>query len=152
MGNTTNGIQETVIDFYVVCDKVLPLVIRMTIYEQGQNSLTKYKGKIMRTKKRSMTNQMHLMLEINSVKKSSLSTHQTLTCLQSALNQTSKHIEQKFKTWQSKFKKALCACFKIVRVTEFEQKPTYIDSLMNQKKDLLKQKKTKSAIWFCRSL
>ena len=39
--------------------------------------------------------------------------------------------------------KALYACLKIVRVTEFEQKATYIniESLMNQKKDLLKQKK-----------
>ena len=38
-----------------------------------------------------------------------------------------KQIEHKFKTWQSSFKKALYACFKRVRVTEFEPKPTHID-------------------------
>ena len=47
--NTKNGIQETVIDFYVVCDKLLPLVTSMTIDETGQNSLTKYKGKIVKS-------------------------------------------------------------------------------------------------------
>ena len=39
--NTRNGVQETVIDFYVVCDKILPLVKSMTIDETGQSSSTR---------------------------------------------------------------------------------------------------------------
>ena len=41
--NTKKGMQESVLDFFVVCDKILPLVTSMTIDELGQSSLIKYK-------------------------------------------------------------------------------------------------------------
>ena len=44
--NTKNGLQESILDFYVVCDKLLPLITSMTIDKSGFNSLTKYKGGI----------------------------------------------------------------------------------------------------------
>ena len=37
------------IDFFVVCDKTLPLLTSMTIDKQGQHSLTKYKGGVVKT-------------------------------------------------------------------------------------------------------
>ena len=44
--HTKNGTQETIIDFFVVCDKILPLVTKMKIDENGKNSLTRYKGAV----------------------------------------------------------------------------------------------------------
>ena len=49
-----------------------------------------------------------------------------------------------FAKWQTKFQKALYACFRKVRVTDREQKPSIIDELMNEKKNILKQKNSKS--------
>ena len=151
--NTKNGVQESVIDFYVVCDRILPLVSSMTIDETGQNSLTRYKGKIVKS------DHSRLDLEVDLVfhkekkhERPNAFNVRNKSCQKKFFEYTSsndmftkcfnsdKHIELKFKTWQSKFQKALYACFKKVRLTEFEPKPTQIDNLMNLKKQLLKEK------------
>ena len=49
-----------------------------------------------------------------------------------------------FAKWQSKFQKALYACFRKVRVTDTGKNPTKIDELMDEKKNILKQKQITS--------
>ena len=46
---TKNGVQESILDFFVVCDKMLPLVNNMTIDADGYNSLTKYKDTVVKS-------------------------------------------------------------------------------------------------------
>ena len=45
--HTTRGTEKSILDFFIVCDQVLPLVSKMFIYENGELALTKYrKGNI----------------------------------------------------------------------------------------------------------
>ena len=45
-----NNIKESILDFFVVCNQILPLVAKMVIYESGEVALTKYrKGNIVKT-------------------------------------------------------------------------------------------------------
>ena len=57
---------------------------------------------------------------------------------------SNKGILVNFAKWQTKFQKALYACFRKVRVTDTEKKPTKIDELMNERKNILKQKNNTS--------
>ena len=52
---------------------------------------------------------------------------------------SNKPLDHKFKPWQSKFKKSLHACFRKVRRNESDSKPSKINNLINEKKQLLKQ-------------
>ena len=45
------------IDFFLVCDKILPLITSMSIDESGSRSLTKYKGGVVKSD--------HRVLELN---------------------------------------------------------------------------------------
>ena len=47
--STKNGTQESILDFFVVCDKIVPLITSMTIDKSGINSLTRYRGGIVRS-------------------------------------------------------------------------------------------------------
>ena len=85
-----------------------------------------------------MNPNLHLMSEINFVNKSFWNTQQTQTCLLIVFS-SDKELDHKFNTWKSKFQKSLYACFKRVRV-EADPKPTHIDDLMTDKKELFKQK------------
>ena len=151
---TKNAIQETIIDFYVVCDKILPLVTSMTIDENGQHSLTRYKGGVVRT------DHNRLDLEINLVfHKEEKHERQTVfnvknkSCQQKFWEYTSKTImftkcfESKdkgivanFERWQTKFQKSLYACFRKIRVKNVEPKHSKMDVLMNEKKKISKKK------------
>ena len=42
--HTKKAIEKGVLDFFVVCEKKLPLVKRMVIDEKGENALNKYRG------------------------------------------------------------------------------------------------------------
>ena len=39
--HTKNGIERAILDFFIVCDKMLPLVKRMVVDEKGESALTK---------------------------------------------------------------------------------------------------------------
>ena len=43
--NTT----KTITDFFIVCDQILPLFSRMTVDEEGQSQITRYKGKTVKS-------------------------------------------------------------------------------------------------------
>ena len=132
--NAKNGIQESVLDFYVVCDKLLPLVSSMKIDELGQNSLTKYhKGNVVTTDHSRLD--MEIELEFHKEKghkcqnafnvRNKLCQDKFLECTSNTniftnCFNSSKPIDHKFKTRQSKFQKSLYACFRRVRVTDVE--------------------------------
>ena len=42
--NTKDTAEKGILDFFVVCEKILPHVTRMVIDEKGLNALTKYRG------------------------------------------------------------------------------------------------------------
>ena len=152
--NTVNGIQESILDFFVVCDKMLPLVTSMKIDKHGLNSLTRYKGKVVKS------DHMKVELEANLVFHKEKN-HERITvfnvknkkCQETFLNYTSntsmftkcfepgdRGIIENFTKWQLKLQKALYACFKKGRVTDSEPKLSRVDTLMNEKKKILKLK------------
>ena len=153
--HTKNGTQKSVLEFFVVCDKILPLVTKMTIDEKGVQSLTRYKGKITRTD--------HCMLELNinlmihkekkqecehafnvknvlgqkQFRKFTSETNMFPKCFSSY----DEGIDVQFKRWQQCFDKALHTCFRKVRVKANNLRETSkMDKLMEDKKKLLKQK------------
>ena len=78
-------------------------------------------------------------------------------CQQKFLDNTTKtdiftkcfeHIDQgiivNFANWKLKFQKALYACFRKVRVTDYNPNISKFDILMNEKKKLVKQKNISS--------
>ena len=42
--NTTRRAEKAILDFFIVCEKILPLVSNMVIDEKGENALVRYKG------------------------------------------------------------------------------------------------------------
>ena len=147
--HTKNGTQKSLLDFFVVCDKILPLVTKMTIDEKGAQSLTQYKGKI------SVTD--HCMLELNinlmihkekkherehAFNVRNVSCQKIFRKFTSETNMFTKcflsneeNIDVQFKRWQRCFYKALHSCFRKVRVKEnFERGKSKIDILMEDKR------------------
>ena len=127
---TKNGTQKSVLDFFVICDKILPLVSGMHIDENGGQSLTRYNGKVTKTD--------HCMLELNinlmvhkeekherqhvfnvknklCQKKFTEFTSET-TMFSKCFESNSESIDIQFKRWKRCFIKALHACFKKIRV------------------------------------
>ena len=123
---TKNGTQKSVLDFFVICDKILPLVSGMHIDENGGQSLTRYNGKVTKTD--------HCMLELNinlmvhkeekherqhvfnvknklCQKKFTEFTSET-TMFSKCFESNSESIDIQFKRWKRCFIKALHACFK----------------------------------------
>ena len=153
--HTKNGLLESVIDFFVVCDKILPLVTSMTIDESGSRSLTKYRGGIVKSDHRMLEIKVNLMFHKDKMHERDIVFNvRNKICQNRFLNFTSEKsmftrcfdnnyegIEVQFNRWQRLFTKALFSCFRKVRITEDKQKPlSKIDSLMNEKKKLMKDK------------
>ena len=44
-----NKTQESILDFFIVCDEILPLVTRMKIHENDDLAIKRYKEKVVRT-------------------------------------------------------------------------------------------------------
>ena len=156
--NNNSCIQESVLDFYVVCDKILPLVTSMTIDELGQNSLTKYyRGKIVKTDHCRLDMEIDLVFHKekehvrlnafnvrNKISQGKFHEYTSNTSMFTKCFASDKNLDYKFKVWQSKLQKSLYACFRKVRMTEVDSKPTKINDLMDEKKQLNKQAKLNS--------
>ena len=92
--------QESIPDFFVVCDKFLPLVTRMTIDDTRYNSLTRYKGTIIKSDHMKVEMEANLIfhkeekherlivynVKIKKMSTTVFNTFQKQTCSQSALN------------------------------------------------------------------
>ena len=46
---TQTGTSKTILDFFVVCDQILPHVTRMKIDENGEHAFTRYRKKVVQT-------------------------------------------------------------------------------------------------------
>ena len=44
--HTKEHIEESIIDFFVVCDLILPVVTKMTIDSKGELAMTRFKGRV----------------------------------------------------------------------------------------------------------
>ena len=47
--HTINRTEESILDFFIVCDKILPLVEKMKIDVDGVITLTRFRGKVVKT-------------------------------------------------------------------------------------------------------
>ena len=150
--------QKSIIDFFVVCDKILPLVTKLTIDENGENLMTRYRGKIVKSDHRVLKLEVNLVfhdekkherIEFFNLKNTECqakfydlgSKDQRFSkCFIS--NEETIHIQ--FKRWQRKFDKAIHACFKKIRITNDTPKTlSSIDKLMNRKKNILRKQNLK---------
>ena len=142
------------IDFYVVCDKILPLITRMTIDQSG--ALTKYKGRVVQSDHCRLD--LELELEFHKEKKherQEVFNVKNKTCQRKFYEFTSRQntftkcfqydsedVDSEFRKWKRLFTKALNACFKKIRATEEKFKElSNLDKLMNEKKEISKVKK-----------
>ena len=58
--NTTERRAESIIDFFIVCDQILPLVNKMKIDSKGDLTLTGYNGKVVKSDHRMLTLEVNL--------------------------------------------------------------------------------------------
>ena len=61
---TRLGTSKTILDFFLVCDKILPYVTSMKIDESGESALTKYKKNIVKTDHNMLTLELSLTYHI----------------------------------------------------------------------------------------
>ena len=47
--NTKSGTSKTILDFFIVCEKILPHVTKITVDEKGEMTLTKYKKGVVKS-------------------------------------------------------------------------------------------------------
>ena len=144
---------KTILDFFVVCDKILPHVTKMHIDEKGEHALTKYNRGIVKTDHNMLSMELNLSFRLKKEhERFELFNLQNKVCQQKFKEFTSKTntlskcfesdeaIDAQFQRWQNRFTKAIHACFRKVRSTNKEKKMTKIDLLMKEKKDIIKKK------------
>ena len=56
---------KTIIDFFVVCDQLFPLVSKMKVDEKGKYQMSRYKGKVVRTDHNMLYLELNLTLNMN---------------------------------------------------------------------------------------
>ena len=154
--HTTKGIETGILDFFVVCEKILPLVTKMVIDEAGEIALTRYRGgKIVKADHSmlkmeiSLTFHMDKKHEQNEIfnlrnklcqkqfKEFTNNTDRFTKCFS-----TNETFEVQFRRWQRQFKKSLHANFRKVRIKDnTDRKPSDIDILMNKRKVILQKRK-----------
>ena len=153
--HTKNGVQKSMIDFFVVCDKMLPFVTKMTIDEKGENILTRYRGRVAKSDHRILKLEMDLQFHIQQKHERTVFFNLKNENCQAKFSeigskdkrfstcfyQCEESIHTQFKRWQRKFNKAIHACFRKIRITnKTKENNSEIDQLMNEKKKLLRQK------------
>ena len=60
MRHTKEHMEESILDFFVVCEKILPLVSRMTIDSNGELTMTRYKDKVVKSDHRILKLEIYL--------------------------------------------------------------------------------------------
>ena len=132
---TKLGIERGVLDFFIVCDRMLPYVTKMLIDEKGEHALTKYKGKqIVKADHHSLILEMNLTFHMNlkheqreifnlknpicqkQFKEFTSNTDRFTKCFM-----TNETLEVQYKRWQRQFQKSLHANFRKVRISEHKK-------------------------------
>ena len=147
--HTRSNTEESVLDFFIVCNQILPVVKKMLVHNKGEITLARYKDKIVKTDHRMLVleinlefhnNKKHDRLEVFNVRNK--------ICQKQFYEFTSKGdtfskcfdskneiVDTQFDRWQRKFNKAICACFRKIRIKgDSERKPSKMDDLIDKKK------------------
>ena len=145
--NTKSGTSRTILDFFVVCDQMLPHVTQMKIDEKGEHSLTRYLNQVVQTDHNMLTLEMNLTfhtekkhdrVEMFSFKdKHSQLTFKEYTSNTNMFSKcflTDENIIDQFKNWQKKLKKSFHICFRKIRIIGKNKVLSKMDHLMNEKK------------------
>ena len=148
-----NKTQESILDFFIVCDELLPLVTKVKIHEKEELAIKRYKEKIVKTDHKMLS--LELDLHIHKEKlhdKVEVFNIRNKICQKLFYEFTSKEgrfskcfdtdeesIDLQFKRWKHKFDKSIHACFRKIRVKDKIYK-TKIDTLLEEKNSILKQK------------
>ena len=151
--HTCKGTQESILDFFLVCEKLLPLVTKLTIDEKGETALVRYKGKVVKSDHRML--KLELNLQINNRtnhKKVEIFNFRNKKCQQLFKENTSKDnvftkcfanpnepVEVQFKRWKRLLKKSVQTSFQKIRIKE-NRCQSKLDTMMNERKLLLKKK------------
>ena len=153
--NTTKKTEKSILDFFIVCERIFPFVSKMVIDENGGNDLFRYRGgKIVKADHHMLKlnlditiheKKKHERIEMFNVRNKlclkdfkdfTTNTNRFTKCFQSE-----ETFEIQFQRWQRQLQKALHANFRKIRHKENDHKKLqHIDVLMNKKKDILKKK------------
>ena len=152
--HTKDHTEETILDFYVVCDQILPVVKSMKIDTKGEITLTRYKDKVVKSDHMMLKLELDLAFhEENKHERNEIFNVRNKTCQKVFCEFTSRenvfsdcfrsqeNVDIQFSRWQRKLSKALHSCFKKIRIKKDQRKkPSKIDDLMGQKKSILRKK------------
>ena len=146
--------EESILDFFVVCDMILPLVTKMTIDSRGEMSLTRYKQKVVNSDHRMLKMEVNLTfheekkhdrLEVFNVRnKQCQKVFCEVTSKENMFTKCFKTQEEdifvQFKRWQRILNKAIHTSFRKIRFNQdVDRKLTRMDELMTIKR-ILKRK------------
>jgi len=152
--HTKKETQESILDFFLVCDKILPHVTKIIIDEKDELALTKYKRKVVKTDHRMLKLELNFKVHTD-VKPERVETFNLRNKKKQAIFKdfTSKDerfskcfmsveesVEIQFKRWKRLFDKSIHACFSKIRIKE-DKKKSKIDELMDLKRSLIKKRK-----------
>ena len=148
-----NTIKESILDFFIVCDELLPLVTKMKIHEKDEIVIKRYKEKVVKTDHKMLSLELninihkekqHDKVEVFNVRNKHCqnifhdftSKEGRFTKCFEAYDET---IDVQFNKWTHTLDKSIHACFKKIRVNQ-KTKRSKIDTLMDEKSLILKQK------------
>ena len=148
-----NKTQESILDFFIVCDEILPLVTKMKIHEKEELAIKRYKEKVVKSDHKMLSLELNLKIHIEKKhEKVEVFNLRNKACQKTFYEFTSEEgrftnifksdevlIYVQFKRWKHMFDKSINACFQKIRVKDNVNK-SVIDSLMEEKKVILKQK------------
>ena len=152
---TSRRTEKAVLDFFIVCDKILPFITKMVIDERGENALTRYRGgKVVKADHHMLKLVLDLTMHETKIhERIEMFNTRNKLCLQKFkifTNNTDKFtkcfasneaFEVQFKRWQRLFQKALHANFRKIRHKDDDpKKVNKLDILINKKKEILKKK------------
>ena len=152
---TTNHTERGILDFFIVCDKMLPHVDKVLIDEKGEIALTKYRGgKPVKTDhnmlklelnltvhKKENHNRLEMLNLRNKVCHKQFKEDTTFTDKFSKCFASEEEFDVQFKRWHKLLKKALHKNFRKIRINDSDNKKiTKLHTLLEKKNDILKKK------------
>ena len=153
--HTKERTEESILDFFIVCNQILSLLTKMIVDIKGEISMTRYRGKVVKSDHRMLKLEVNLefhkekkhdrveVFNVRNVKCQKVFWEYTSkdNMLSKCFNSQDEDINIQFKRWQRRFRKAIYACFKKVRIQpDTNKKLSKMDELMIEKKNILRKK------------
>ena len=117
---TKTGTSKSILDFFLVCDKILPFVSKMKIDEKGETALTKYNKSVVTTDHNMLTMEIdltyhtekeHERIEMFNLRNKNcqqiFKEYTSKSDILSTCFKTQESVETQFKKWQKKFNKCM---------------------------------------------